>query len=505
MVERSKEPKLQLELLKEVYRFAKIGFWEVTADEELLWSDETLRLFGLSRSKFSDNLDDFYQLVHPDDLENLKRISDFQRLDNEYFKSEYRIVRPDGKLRHIQQTAIVLRDDDGNPQGFSGVVQDVTDQVTTEAKLRQAQKMETIGQLSGGVAHDFNNLLATIMGAAELLQFQESYEEELVESIIKSSKRGGELTHRLLAFARKQPLQTKQVDVIQLVVGMSSMLDRLIGQDIKLLLETPKSVWALMADPAQLEEALLNLVVNARDAIEGAGTITISCRNTSLSTAQVLKYDYVEVIVKDTGQGMSDVVRTRACEPFFTTKPVGKGSGLGLSMVEGFVKQSGGQMQIRSTPETGTEISILMPRAIVEASEKGPPDESASVGQGESILVIEDNIDLAALLARQLTSLNFRTTLATNRKTALQACIDKGGFDIVLSDILLADGERGPKIVEEIVAIYPNIRPIWMTGFTDDTIELAECQKAKGTVLQKPFDIKKLAAVIQNSMDDSDM
>lgn len=490
------KPALQYELIREVHRAAKIGTWEVTADDRLLWSDETLDLFGISRTEFSGTMDEFHGLVHPDDAERVKRVDDFADSQKTYFKSEYRVVRPDGGLRHMRQTAIVLRDDEGHPQGFSGVVQDVTDQVETEAQLRQAQKMETIGQLSGGVAHDFNNILAAIMGAAELLQLEKSYDPELVQSIVNSAKRGGELTHRLLAFARKQPLQTTKVDVANLVQGVAPMLDRLIGKDIRLSLEIAPQVWSVETDPAPLEEALLNLSVNARDAITGAGHITISVQNVP---DQSEIGDCVEIAVADTGAGMTEAIRLQACDPFFTTKPVGKGSGLGLSMVDGYVRQSGGQLHIRSAPGSGTCIALSMPRAHLDPVEEEPTIAPAHQGNGQSVLVIEDNPELAQLFLRQLEGLNYRATLATDRQSALLEAGRVGGFDIVLSDVLLSGGERGPYVVAELRTLYPRTQPIFMTGFSAESANTGDVPHPDGLVLRKPFRIEDLALVLQQS------
>lgn len=490
-------PMLQYKLLREVHKAAKIGTWEARSDDKLVWSDETLEIFGLDRSEFGGSIDDFYSLIHPEDIERVKRVADFADSRKTDFKSEYRIVRRDGELRHMRQAAIVLRDPKGKPIGFSGVVQDVTDQVGTEAKLRQAQKMEAIGQLSGGVAHDFNNILASIMSAAELLHVEEPHQRELVDSIIGSVKRGAELTHRLLAFARKQPLRTTQFSVARLVDGMAPMLDRLVGQDIRLKLEVPDGLWHVEADPAPLEEALLNLAINSRDAIASAGVITVSCRNISQGSPSGEPKEYVEITVSDTGIGMSETVRAKASEPFFTTKPVGKGSGLGLSMVEGYVRQTGGQMTIRSKLGLGTRISLLMPRARHPAARPAPKLDVWGTGNGETILILDDNKEFAMLLLRQLNDLGYQATYAENRQIAIEKTRNIGGFDVVLSDVLLADGERGPKVVNDLVRVYPNMKPIFMTGYTSDSDDSMDSIESNIVLLKKPFRVNHLSYIIQ--------
>ena len=394
------EPTLPDQLMREVHRVAKIGTWELTSDNRLLWSDETIQIFGVERAAFRGQMEEFFKLVHPDDLERVRRVDDFAESESAFFESEYRVMRPDGELRHIRQTASVLRDSDGNPHGFSGMVQDVSEQVRTAAQLRQAQKMEAIGQLSRGVAHDFNNILAAILGAAELMQMEGAYDPDLIESIVSSAKRGGELTHRLLAFARKQPLKTTQVDVAALINDMAPMLARMVGQDIRFEVNLADDLWLLEADPAPLQDALLNLAVNAQDAIKGAGTITVYAANSTVQTPDGKTRHYVEIGMNDTGEGMSEHVRLQAPIPFFTTKPMKKGSGLGLSMVDGFVKQSGGQMTINSIPGVGTQVSLFMPRSQGKAPPEPNRADATPRGAGERVLVIDDNADLASLVLR---------------------------------------------------------------------------------------------------------
>lgn len=491
------KPELQPQLLREIYRVAKIGTWEVDTNDKLIWSDETFDLFGVNRAAFNGKIEEFYDLVHPDDLENVKRVADFSSSRQTFFKSEYRIIRPDGKTRHMRQTAIVLRNSVGKPQGFSGVVQDVTQQVETEAQLRQAQKMEAVGQLSGGVAHDFNNILATIMSAAELMQIGKSYDPDLVVSIIKSARSGGELTRRLLAFARKQPLRKTLVEVTQLIHELAPMLDRIVGSDIELRLELSDQDCFVLTDPAPLQEALVNLTLNSRDAIEGKGTILLSCRNIASPDSLKLGKQCTELCVRDTGSGMSEQTLLHATAPFFTTKPVGKGSGLGLSMVEGFVRQSGGEIIIQSNLSEGTCISILLPKARKGKTESHLTPETPNNGHGESVLVLEDNADLASLLERQLTSLNYRPTLAQDRDEAFVKAKKANGFDIMLSDVLLGSGDRGPFVVKELSQLYPRMKPIFMTGFAPDSEEISNTIGAVDLVLRKPFNLKRLAKILR--------
>ena len=496
----NEQPSLQYKLLGAVHRAAKIGTWEARANDELLWSDETLELFGIKRSEFGGSVDEFYTLVHPDDVERVKRVGDFAHTQNSEFKSEYRIVRPDGEIRYFRQTAIVLRHPDGSPKGFSGVVQDVSEQVETEAKLRQAQKMELIGQLSGGVAHDFNNILAVITGASELLKEARLYDGDLVETILRAADRGSELTHSLLAFARKQPLRTVHFDVGYLIEQMAPLLDRLLGQDIKLELELSDGLLQVEADPAPLEEALLNLIMNARDAIVGDGCIRICCSNSVANQSGTPNAHYVEVLVADNGSGMPDCVLERATEPFFTTKPVGKGSGLGLSMVDGYVRQSGGSMQIRSALGSGTQVSLLLPRSKSAQLTPVPGTAPPVAGKGETVLVIDDNMDLANLIVRQLSILNYRATRVAGRNAALEVAKSTGGFDIVLSDVLLAGGERGPDVAKELQELFPGTKVVLMTGYASNESG-GDSTPNETTVLRKPTKLEDLAKALRGVTD----
>ena len=497
MSQRSQEPEIQEQLLKEVFRVAKIGSWEVRSDDRLVWSDQTHEIFGVRRSEFNGTIEEFHRLVHPDDLERVKLVEDFTDSKTNYFKSEYRIVRPDGELRHMQQTAIILRDEQDAPIGFSGVVQDVSEQVKTEMQLRQSQNLAALGHLSGGVAHDFNNLLAGIVGAAELIQNDETYDAKLVQIIIGAAKRGGDLTQRLLAFARKQPLIKTQIRLDELLYEISPMAELMVGQNIKIDVEIDGKLWLVEADPARLKDSLINLVLNARDAITDTGTITISCENVTKHLPDSSSDAYVKIVVSDTGSGMPEDIRLQAVTPFFTTKPVGKGSGLGLSMVDGFVRQSGGRMEILSKPDVGTEVVLYMPRATSKAEKPVCKNDTLQYGRGETVLVIEDDQALAPLLQRQLAGLGYNVLLANNKRTALEVAQTESDIAVVLSDIILADGERGPFIVSELTQLNPYLKTVFMTGFAPDSAEVSNVLDAQAHILRKPFTIKELAQAVQ--------
>ncbi len=331
-------------------------------------------------------------------------------------------------------------------------VADITERKHKDALLRQAQKMEAIGQLTGGVAHDFNNLLAVILGNLEMIADQlpeDSPLHERIEEAISSVNRGASLTQRLVAYARQQPLEPKVLQIDHLVWEMTELLRRSLGETIQIQTLLPRGLWKTRIDPNQMENALLNLAVNARDAMPDGGRLTIEAQNATLDSDYTRDYDdlgpgeYVMLAVSDTGSGMTAQVVERALEPFFTTKPVGKGGGLGLSMVYGFVKQSGGHLKIYSEPGCGTTVKLYLPRAGAAANTSGV-DQSESGGQAvETILLVEDDANIRKLVAAMLNSLSYKVVDAEDGPSALTALAAGGKPDMLLTDMVLPRGMNG--------------------------------------------------------------
>ncbi|MDH3741555.1 MAG: PAS domain-containing protein, partial [Hyphomicrobiales bacterium] len=356
--------------LQAAAKMAKLGYfmWDLVKDRCVYCSEEYARIHGMSVEEYMTivtTLESDSQWVHPDDRERFMAALKRSMERDETFELEYRILGEDGQVRHVREKEIFCEAKDGVYLMTEGTLQDITDIRQAEERLRRAQKMEAIGQLTGGLAHDFNNLLAVIQGNAELLARGAEMSDPRLQAIIRSTKRGGELTQRLLAFSRQQPLHPQSVDLAALMERISALLGPTLGEAIEIVTEHPSDLWFVLADPGQLEDALLNLAINARDAMPRGGKLTIECGNASpeeVHAAQnfgTVAGDYVVIAVSDTGEGMSDAVRERAFEPFFTTKEVGKGSGLGLSMVYGFAKQSGGHVTIDSELERGTTVRLF--------------------------------------------------------------------------------------------------------------------------------------------------
>ncbi len=388
------------------------------------------------------------------------------------------------------------------------LARDITDRRRTEERLRQAQKMEAVGQLTGGVAHDFNNILAVIRGNAQLLADIEGLDSPFLKAVLSATDRGADLTHRLLAFSRRQALQPRATDVARLTEGMTELLRRTLGATIAFDIRSSPDLRQAMADPGQVESALLNLALNARDAMPGGGRLTITCANARLDDAYVAENpetttgDYVLLAVSDDGTGMSPEVQTHAFEPFFTTKGVGKGTGLGLSMVYGFARQSGGHVTICSEEGRGTTVRLYLPLAEDAASaEDVRQDQPTPKGQGETILVIEDDADVRALAVRLLEALGYRAIDVATAAAARDVLADGHAVDMVLSDVILPDGVSGPEFAERARQAYPGLRVVFMSGYAPDATRRDGSLGADTVLLHKPFQMAQLARVLREALD----
>lgn len=423
---------------------------------------------------------------------------------------------PDGKTRNTVMIRFPVFDDDGNvvARGSSG--RDVTQLRRTEAvaaaaqeQLRQAQKMEAVGQLTGGIAHDFNNLLAAIMGNLELLGDHLDDDGKAVNfsaRALSAANRGAALTQRLLAFSRRQDLRPVAVDINQLVAGMDDLLARSLGASVALKSVAGPDLWLCEIDPGQMENAILNLCINARDAMPHGGQLRIETANFQLSPTNAAGLetmrpgDYVRLAISDTGVGMTEGEVNQAFEPFFTTKDVGRGSGLGLSMVYGFAKQSGGMARIISEPGVGTTVEILLPRtaAVVEVAAEDTADAVAQNAKGEEvILVVEDDEGLRAVVTLFLEILGYQVRAAEHAHAALAEIRQGQRIDLMLTDIVLPGGMDGTELVERVRRERPKIKFLYMSGFTSKTSSTPGQLEDGVQILMKPFANAELAAKIR--------
>ena len=410
----------------------------------------------------------------------------------------YECSHPDGRHLEVRRTPAP----DG---GFVLTITDMTKRAQSEAVLREAQKMQAIGQLTGGIAHDFNNLLTVIMGNLELARAKLDPQSPIVANLERSlwaAQRGGTLTGQLLAFARKQPLTPAPIDLSAGLPELVPLLRRTLGEHIDVRFVDSAGLWPAMADPAQLESAVLNLALNARDAMPGGGRLTIELANKVLDTnyarahAEVVAGDYVMVAVSDTGHGMTADIVARVFEPFFTTKTEGRGTGLGLAMVFGFVKQSGGHVNIYSEPGEGTSVKLYLPRAVGGAvsnvQRSGTP---ADLPHGSAtILVVEDEAGVREIAVAILRSLGYHVLDAPDGDQGLLLFgAHATEIDLLLTDVVLPGKVRGRELAERITAIRPEVKVLFMSGYTENSIVHHGRLDDGVQLLGKPFKREQLA------------
>ncbi|GAB4112662.1 MAG: hypothetical protein Kow001_14410 [Acidobacteriota bacterium] len=396
---------------------------------------------------------------------------------------------------------------------FIAHVRDVTDRKRMElersrleTQLLQAQKLEAIGRLAGGLAHDFNNMLSVILGCGEQLLDQLHSGDPLAEDvreIVEAARRSATMTRQLLAFSKRQPLKPEVVSLNQHLKEMERMLRRLIGEDIRLELSLKDDLGPVSVDPGQIDQVILNLVVNARDAMPEGGELTITTDNVELDSSyagvhpEVVPGPYVLLAVTDTGRGMEPEVKDRIFEPFFTTKGGEKGTGLGLSTAYGIVKQSGGHIWVYSEPGRGTTFKVYLPRTEAAAAPDIAPQEQGRPGAGEHVLVVEDDGALRLLLKRMLTRLGYRVTVAANGGEALLLMEERGlEPDLLMTDVVMP-GMSGALLAERLQRFRPGLRVLYMSGYTGDTVVHHTGMEPGTPFLQKPFSIRDLAVQLR--------
>jgi nitrogen-specific signal transduction histidine kinase len=405
----------------------------------------------------------------------------------------------------------LVRDEAGRPKSILTINTDITARVAVEERLRQAERLEAVGQFTGGVAHDFNNLLTVILGNAEMMidaAETQADVQELSVMIKRAAERGAALTQRLLAFAQRQALEPRSVDPQALLSEISSLLWRALREDISLAVIDNVGTWNCLVDPVQLETALLNLCINARDAMPGGGTLTIEAANIEFDEAyadahgQVNPGQYVVITVTDSGTGIAPELLGRVFDPFFTTKEFGKGTGLGLSMVYGFVKQSHGHVGIYSELGHGTSVKMYLPRAsspAVATTEVRVPLED--VRGSETILVVEDDDLLRRNVAHQLTSLGYRVITSANGKEALEVIRTEPQIDLLFTDVIMPGGLNGPALAAEAREIQPSLRLLYTSGYTENAI-IHDGRVDPGVLLlNKPYVRSQLALKVRAALE----
>ncbi|HEX3992995.1 MAG TPA: ATP-binding protein, partial [Acetobacteraceae bacterium] len=497
--------------LERAQAIAGIGSWELDVDAgRYVWSKELYRIRGLSPETFNPTLDNVEPYVHPDDFPPVRRWLSNLIAGHELDTHETRIIRPDGEVRVLCVEGRAVKDQDGIVRHIAGTMQDITDRRLIERQLSQAQKMEAIGNLTGGMAHDFNNGLGVIIGNLDLLERMveaNGTAAEVCAEAREAAIRCADLIRGLLAFARRQPLQPRLTDVNALVKETARLLGRTLGEDIALNLTLSTAPWPALADAAQLEAALVNLAMNARDAMPKGGQLRISTRNAQLDAAYAAMHpdaaegDYVLIEVSDTGEGIPPEIISRIFEPFFTTKELGKGTGLGLAMVFGFVKQSGGNLDVYSEPGLGSTFRIYLPRA--EASDEPAAMEAGRrpmVGGDETILLVEDNEKLRKVAARQLSELGYRVLEAENAEAALHVVSSGDRIDLLFTDVVMPGSIDGFELARLVGRLRPRPEILLASGFPDGRAPGQAPRPPEFRLLGKPYNLDELAHAVRDAL-----
>ncbi|HWQ52351.1 MAG TPA: PAS domain S-box protein [Bryobacteraceae bacterium] len=495
--------------LARAQRIAHLGNWEQDPlTGELQWSDEVYRIFNVSPEE-PPTREIFYERVHPEDRPAVRAAVDAAMDAGRPYNLDHRIVLPDGTERHVREHAEVVRLEDGGVR-LVGTVQDITEYKRLEEQLRQSQRMEAVGRLAGGVAHDFNNLLTIISGYSELLTTDippGTPQRKDLDEVIRAAERAASLTRQLLAFSRRQILQMKTLNLNTVVADLDKMLRRLIGEDIRLTLELDPHLGATKADPTQIEQVIMNLAVNARDAMPRGGRLLLETGNVNLDETYSLDHpevqpgSYVMLAVSDDGIGMSAKTISHIFEPFFTTKPRDKGTGLGLSTVYGIVKQSGGSIFVYSEPGRGSTFKIYLPRVDTHAVGKVPAAVPLASRGAETVLVVEDETGVRALIRAILESSGYTVLDAQRGADAVEILRSRTSpVNLMVTDVVMPE-MSGCELAEHARTMAPEMKVLFISGYTDEAIVHHGVLEAGIPFLQKPFTHQALTRKIRELLD----
>lgn len=491
---------------------SRSGVWELDmASGQISFSDGAWAVFGPGSQEMMGDLNKWAEFVHPDDRERFVTAVTHSLTTFQPYDLAYRVYRSDGELMHIAAKGKVVFDKHGNPRWGRGLFQDITERKLLEEQFRQSQKMEAIGQLTAGVAHDFNNLLTAINGFAGLMQLKlspDDPQQESLDKILYAADRAADLVRQLLAFSRKQVIEPKVLDLNNTVYELDKMLRRVIGEDIRLKTKLTPDLWKIKFDQSQIEQVIVNLAVNARDAMPEGGWLTIETANVLLDDDYVTRHletqsgEYILLAISDTGQGMNKEVKAHIFEPFFTTKEPGKGTGLGLATVYGIVKQNGGHIWVYSEPGAGTTFKIYLPRTTDKSSSPTHVVAEREMPSGnETILLVEDDTEVRDLVQEVLRARGYTLLEAEGGQEALQLATEhRGPIHLLLTDVIMP-GMSGKLLAEKITQLRSDLKILFMSGYTDNAIAHHGVLDPGVSLLQKPFGPTALAQKVRQVLD----
>ena len=497
--ERTMQLHARTEELGQAQRLARLGTWRLSVErQKLSWSREMYELMGLSPDLIGLDSESLIQRIHPDDRETVRTALAVAGRDGVPRNFEYRANLPDGQVRHLRAEVRPEFDADGHVTSLFGYSQDISDRKHAEAALLRNESLRALGQLTGGVAHDFNNLLTVVIlnleEAQDILDPKHELQEVLAPAL-HAAVRGAELTSQLLSYARRATLRPERVRPDEFFGALRPLLNRVLGERFELQVLLRHNGGSAMVDPAQLDSAIMNLVINARDATPQGGTIVLETRSVTLAAGQPGFQDditpgrYVVISVSDQGEGIPAHLLTRVFEPFFTTKAVGKGSGMGLSMVYGFARQSGGHVTLDSTPGQGTTVRLFLPVAAgpAEEFEDDQPETAEWSANGLRALVVEDQESVLKTVTRMLRQLGFKVVATTSADAALDELESAGPFDLLFTDIVLPGVMDGVALAEEIRERSPGTRILLTSGFTEHSLSAEDLISPDIDFLMKPY------------------
>jgi PAS domain S-box-containing protein len=515
-IARQKTADADLKRADERMRFALeaagVGIWDMDYTTGVLqWSETLEAQYGLPRGTFGETFEAFVERIHPGDRESVVAAVGQATKSGADFSVQHRTIQPDGTVRWLSGAGRILLGENGAPVRGVGISLDVTERHILEEQYQHAQKMEAVGQLAGGVAHDFNNLLTVILGYCELLLADFDPDDRRQADIAEIQKAGDSaagLTRQLLAFSRKQIIEPTLLDLNVVVAEMREMLGRLIREDVKVRLGLRHDLAFVKADRGQVEQIVMNLAVNARDAMPNGGTLTIQTANVDLDKQNASTHRpvtpgrYVALTLTDTGTGITPEVQAHLFEPFFTTKEPGKGTGLGLAIVEGIVTRNGGSVGVHSEVGKGTSFTVYFPQANAAemVTQSRRPVARSRARQSETVLLVEDAEGLRELARRLLQRQGYEVLVASGAHEALRLFEQNPSIDVLLTDVVMP-GATGPELTRRLIAQRPGLKVIFMSGHTEEAVIQHGVLQPGIAFLHKPFTSETLGRKIREVLD----